>query len=390
MQGNCFNNYLRIALGFMMVFVAVVGDVYGQSNMQQVQVNPGESVRLNVFSEGATSYVWLQDDHIIDHATDSYYMVTEPGIYSAIAYNDFQCASVQSNLVEVIFRATDTEHSIEHFCELSNPTVLDIEIGVEDLIWFSDKGGQNSLSADAPLIDGVTYYAKSMSTGLNYSVQIIMDACLDIAIDKSVDAVEAAMDTQVNFTIVVSNNSRVKGENLVIKEQLPDGYLYEDHQLTSGRYSSVSGLWEIVELGPEASEQLKLRARLVEGQVYQNTAELIHSEPEDFKASNNVSSASVEATCVKVFEIFTPNNDGNNDTFVIRCIEQYPNNILKVYDKDGSLVYSKQGYDNSWRGYSNSNWTLNKSDPLPAGVYFYILDLGNNTKATTGWIFLGY
>lgn len=373
-----------------MVFVVVVGNLYGQTNIQQVRLNPGGSVRLNVFSQGATNYVWLRDNQIIDQAVDSFYVVTEPGVYSAIAYNDFECASMQSNLVEVIFSTPDTQHSLLKFCELSNPTILDIDIGVGDLIWFSDRARQNSLPADAPLKDGVTYYATSISTNLNYSAEVFLDACLDIAIDKRVDAVEAAMETQVNFTIVVSNKSNVKGENLIIKEQLPDGYTYEDHQLTSGRYSSVSGLWEIVELAPKASEELKLRARLIQGHNYQNTASLIHSDPEDFIVDNNSSSTGVDATCVKVYEIFTPNNDGNNDTFVIQCIEQYPNNILKVFDKDGSLVYSKKGYDNSWRGFSNSNWTIDKSDPLPAGVYFYILDLGNNTNAVTGWIFLGY
>src|SRR5690606_6843869 len=389
MQGKCLNSYARITLGFIMVFVVVVGNLYGQTNIQQVRLNPGGSVRLNVFSQGATNYVWLRDNQIIDQAVDSFYVVTEPGVYSAIAYNDFECASMQSNLVEVIFSTPDTQHSLLKFCELSNPTILDIDIGVGDLIWFSDRARQNSLPADAPLKDGVTYYATSISTNLNYSAEVFLDACLDIAIDKRVDAVEAAMETQVNFTIVVSNKSNVKGENLIIKEQLPDGYTYEDHQLTSGRYSSVSGLWEIVELAPKASEELKLRARLIQGHNYQNTASLIHSDPEDFIVDNNSSSASVDATCVKVYEIFTPNNDGNNDTFVIQCIEQYPNNILKVFDKDGSLVYSKKGYDNSWRGFSNSNWTIDKSDPLPAGVYFYILDLGNNTNAVTGWIFLG-
>lgn len=390
MQGYCLSKCVRIALGLIMMFVVFVKVAYGQSEMQQVEVSPGESVRLNVFSEGATSYVWLHNDEIIDSATDSFYNVNEPGVYSAIAYNDYECASVQSNLVEVIYRIRDIYHSVEHFCELSKPTILDIDIGVPDLIWFSDEEKQISLPADAPLVDGVTYYAIGTETMTNYSVQVMMDTCLDIAVEKSVDVVKAAVGTQVNFTIVVSNKGNISGENLIIREQLPDGYTYQDHQLTSGRYSSVSGLWEIVELAPETTEELKLRASLVEGHNYQNTAELIHSEPEDFKIYNNIATALVDPICIQVFEIFTSNNDGKNDTFVINCIEQYPGNILKVYNKDGSLVYSKEGYDNSWRGYSNSNRTFDKSEPLPAGVYFYILDLGKNTKTMTGWIFLGY
>ena len=390
MQGCCLNKYVRITLGFVLSLVVFGQNAYGQSELQQVEVSPGDSVRLNVFSKGATSYVWLQNDAIIDQASDPFYDVTEPGVYSAIAYNDYECASVQSNLVEVVFKITDIYHSVEHFCGLLNPTIIDMDIGLPDLIWFSDAEKQTSLSADTPLVDGVTYYALDIETKTNYSVQVIMDACLDIAVDKSVDAVKVAIGTQVNFTIVVHNKGNINGENLIIREQLPDGYTYQDHQVTSGHYSRVSGLWEIVELAPKATEILKLRARVSEGHNYENIAELIHSEPEDFEVDNNTSSALVAPVCIHVFEIFSPNNDGKNDTFVIDCIEQYPDNILKVYNKDGSLVYAKKGYDNSWRGYSNSNRTLDKGEALPADVYFYILDLGNNAKTMTGWIFLGY
>src|SRR5690606_31797528 len=369
MQGYCLNRCIRTALGLIMGLVVFLEDAYGQSKIQQVEVSPGESVRLNVFSKGATSYVWLHDNEIIDQAGEPFYNVIEPGVYSAIAYNDYECASVQSNLIEVIYRITDIHHSVEHFCKLSNPTIIDIDIGLPDLIWFSDAEKQTSLSADTPLVDGVTYYALDIETKTNYSVQVVMDACLDIAVDKSVDAVEAAIGTQVNFTIVVRNKGNINGENLIIREQLPDGFTYEDHHLTSGHYSSVSGLWDIVELAPKATEILKLRARVSEGHNYENIAELIQSEPDDFTTDNNISSAVVVPNCIHVFEIISPNNDGKNDTFVIDCIEQYPDNILKVFNKDGSLVYSKKGYDNSWRGYSNANWTLDNGEPLPADVY---------------------
>lgn len=390
MSDYCLKKSHGITLGLVLMLVFLVDSLYGQSEIQQVQINPGESVRLNVHSEGATSYVWLVNNQIIDKANSDFYIANREGVYSAIAYNDFNCASVASNLVEVVFKSSGIRYSIEHFCELSKPTVLDIDIGVADLIWYSDQELEHSLSSETLLQHGTTYYAGSSKTSVVYAVQVFLDQCLDIAVDKQVDRVEAVVGTQVNFTIQVKNTGKVVGENLVIKEQLPDGFKYKDHQLSLGHYSSVSGLWEIPKLDPNAMEELKLRAQVMEGHNYQNTAELIYSEPEDYFTSNNISSASVEPNCVKVFEIFTPNNDGMNDTFVIHCIEQYPNNELKVFDKDGSLVYSKKAYDNNWRGYSNSNWTFNKNELLPSDVYFYVLNLGNDTKPITGWIFITY
>ena len=94
--------------------------------------------------------------------------------------------------------------------------------------------------------------------------------------------------------------------------------------------------------------------------------------------------------CIVVYDIFTPNNDGMNETFIINCIEEYPNNVLKVYNREGTLVYYKKTYDNSWDGFSNVNGVFNKNERLPAGVYFYVLNLGIDTEPITGWIFIGY
>lgn len=362
-----------------------------QSTLESVHVKPGESVRLNVFSEGATSYVWLRNSEIIDNANTFYYDADQPGIYSAIAYNDFDCASVESNRVELLYnKDTDPQTELQYFCEMANPTIMDLEIQQTDLIWYADSKMQRSLPASSLLKDGMIYYAGMGEGILKYAVQVQMNACLDIALHKEVDLEQAAPGALVTFTIRVKNNSAVAARNIEIREQLPDGFQYKDHQLSSGHYSSVSGIWELSDLAAHGSEEMRLRVNLVQGSSHQNTVDLIRSDPEDFVIENNSSSAAVDPICVKVYEIFSPNNDGKNDVLEISCIEQYPNNTLRVYNRDGVLVYSKRGYDNSWHGYGNSDRILTNRELLPAGVYFYILDLGNGIKTMTGWIFLAY
>lgn len=77
--------------------------------------------------------------------------------------------------------------------------------------------------------------------------------------------------------------------------------------------------------------------------------------------------------------IITPNGDGKNDTWVIKNIDQYPNNSVKVMDKSGNVVYSKQGYTNDWDGTYNNG-------PLSQGTYYYIVDFG----ADTGLVYRGF
>ncbi|MFT6930987.1 MAG: gliding motility-associated-like protein [Sediminicola sp.] len=63
----------------------------------------------------------------------------------------------------------------------------------------------------------------------------------------------------------------------------------------------------------------------------------------------------------------------------INDIQDYPNNILEIYDRYGNQVYSKANYDNTWNGEG-------KNGELPKGTYFYILDLGDGSEVRKGWI----
>ncbi len=84
-------------------------------------------------------------------------------------------------------------------------------------------------------------------------------------------------------------------------------------------------------------------------------------------------------------EVFTPNGDGNNDNWVIPGIDNYPNSVVKVYNRWGHEIFAASGYQNNWGGAYNSN-----SEKLPAGSYLYIIDLGNGTAPLRGWIFINY
>lgn len=70
--------------------------------------------------------------------------------------------------------------------------------------------------------------------------------------------------------------------------------------------------------------------------------------------------------------IISPNGDGRNDTWVIKNIDQYPNNSVKVMDKSGNVIYSKQGYTNDWDGTYNNG-------PLAQGTYYYVVDFGEGS-----------
>ncbi|MBS1581438.1 MAG: gliding motility-associated C-terminal domain-containing protein, partial [Bacteroidetes bacterium] len=69
---------------------------------------------------------------------------------------------------------------------------------------------------------------------------------------------------------------------------------------------------------------------------------------------------------------FTPNGDGQNDAFVVRGIEGYPNNQLTVFNRWGNVVFDQLNYANDWRGENQ------QGGQLANGTYFVILRLGSD------------
>jgi gliding motility-associated-like protein len=84
-------------------------------------------------------------------------------------------------------------------------------------------------------------------------------------------------------------------------------------------------------------------------------------------------------------QAFTPNGDGNNDAWVIPGIDNYPNNVVHVYNRWGHEVFGTKSYRNNWEGFYK-----NRSEKLPPGSYMYVIDLGDGSAPLQGWIFINY
>lgn len=97
----------------------------------------------------------------------------------------------------------------------------------------------------------------------------------------------------------------------------------------------------------------------------------------------NVSDCSREELLGKIPNAITPDGDNVNDRWKIEKIEDYPNASIRIFDRWGRLVYSREG------GYSNDNgWdgTDRNGKPLPVDSYYYVIDLGNGKPGITGFV----
>ncbi len=79
--------------------------------------------------------------------------------------------------------------------------------------------------------------------------------------------------------------------------------------------------------------------------------------------------------------VFTPNEDGNNDSFEIPCLEEFKINKLQIFNRWGDVVHEKANYQNDWKG-------TYKNNPLPAGTYYYLLTIPELKKVYSGFLTL--
>jgi gliding motility-associated-like protein len=77
--------------------------------------------------------------------------------------------------------------------------------------------------------------------------------------------------------------------------------------------------------------------------------------------------------------MMTPNGDGKNDLWIIKNIESYPDNEVKILYPSGKEIYRKKRYNNSFDGTFNGDY-------LPTGTYLYVIYLGESRGTTQGYL----
>ncbi len=78
--------------------------------------------------------------------------------------------------------------------------------------------------------------------------------------------------------------------------------------------------------------------------------------------------------------VFSPNNDGVNDTWVIRQLAAYPEATVNVFTRYGKNIFSStHGYKIPWDGTHNGK-------KVPLGTYYYLITTNQNNRPLSGWV----
>lgn len=222
----------------------------------------------------------------------------------------------------------------------------------------------------------------------------------------------------VNPSLAITSSLRGGNEPI-----LPNGIVYptsvKDTTLT---FIDTSGYWDIngteatkISLSWTATTNLSkyisdiARVTMVGWSDSSNSWEEIPSSIDDvsmFGAASTLNSGSISSTNLvpNTYDVYTlgfkkemlksddelpnyisPNGDGINDKWILPAsfTRMYPNAKVIIYNRYGNIVWRSNGvYQNNWGGER-----LLDNEPLPDGVYYYLLELDPNFATTkTGFV----
>ncbi|MEP0984745.1 Ig-like domain-containing protein [Ekhidna sp.] len=110
---------------------------------------------------------------------------------------------------------------------------------------------------------------------------------------------------------------------------------------------------------------------------------------DDKGATSNIASVIIDIRpMIDVPDVFTPNDDGVNDTWVIPDIENYPNNVVKVFNRWGNEIITINQYNNTsnvWDSRSDGRLQVG-SKRVPDGTYFYLIQLEPQRRPISGFV----
>ena len=107
----------------------------------------------------------------------------------------------------------------------------------------------------------------------------------------------------------------------------------------------------------------------------------IHFRLNDGEAFSKIYTKNVaisEAIVLDIPNVFTPNDDLSNDTWVIRSQNNGGNTsaTIRVFDKRGGIVYQSHSLDQAWDGKF-------EGENLPSDTYFYTIEIRSNASPIT-------
>ena len=184
--------------------------------------------------------------------------------------------------------------------------------------------------------------------------------------------IEESSDTIINETICTGSSFNFNGQSLFDSGQYIDTLLSVngcDSVVFLSLFVTPAEVSLINETICDDSSYMFNNLSLTSSGVYYDT--LVSSAGCDSISSLYLNVVSCE---FEISNILTPNNDGQNDTWMINDLSVISNCEVRVYNRWGQIVFESSDYQNDWNG-------TKSGEDLPDGIYFYSI-IGTGVEYT--------
>ena len=191
---------------------------------------------------------------------------------------------------------------------------------------------------------------------------------------------------EVEFVLKIFNDGTADASDVIVKDVLPEGMRYVSSEVIGNaaqiQTSGQEITWQLASLGSGESVEIKVLVKLpslTDGRekTLVNNSE-VSSGQRELTPPDNSSSSSVRVKPFMIPNAITPNNDGENDAFVVNGLGKFVSNEIVIFNRWGDHVYQKKDYQNDW-----------SANGLVDGTYYYLLigvDEFGKRQEFRGWI----
>ncbi|HEY9534860.1 MAG TPA: gliding motility-associated C-terminal domain-containing protein [Mucilaginibacter sp.] len=282
-------------------------------------INEGATIVLHASSLRASAYQWYKDGVKIVDAINKDYTAAAAGMYSVVAFNAEGCPSEVSDAVKIIVKPNDPPVTLPD-------TVVDLSVTIA--------------STNVNAVPGDSY----------------------------------------TYVLVADNKSPIPGTNVQVSYVIPENlvYLPQPNGGDAIKYDMATRTltWKISQIRENDPTKLVITVKVLAPGMIQSIVNIKGKQIDPILA-NNVDQTVQQVYPLVISNVFTPNGDGVNDTFVIPGLVTYSDTELTIINRWGNVVYQKTNYKNDWDG-----------SGLVEGTYFYVLRAKN--KAGVWDTYKGY
>jgi gliding motility-associated-like protein len=342
-------------------YSVIVSNIYGCSDTASVLINVLSNTpitansngplcqgqTLNLTASNGSAYLWTGPNGFsstLQNPSINNIAVSNSGVYSVVVTNNNGCTDSSSVTVVVNPNTPITASSNSPVCEGQN-LVMNASAGLT-YSWTGPNGFISSLQN--PTINNITSNASGV-----YTVSVT-NACGTGSSNFNVQ-----VSQRPTASITVTSVVICEGDTLSLNATGGGTYYwYGPNSFSSNSQSPSVNNFTSADAGQY---------------------NVIVTNMDNCSDTTSINISLNQSTCFFIPSVFTPNNDGFNDTWFIEGMWQYPNCVVKVFNRWGQKLFESKGYSTPWDGTAEGN-------ECPVADYYFIIDLQNNTRVLTGTI----